>query len=633
MKLRAPALPLITVDPYFSIWSAADRLTDQMPCHWTGKLNSITGTAVIDGTSYRFLGTGEEPAMKQVSVEVEAMSTEVFMEAGNVRLRLFFLTPLLMDDYEHLTRPVSYLHVSADSLDGQEHEVSVKISASEELCLDCKGQMPVTTETSILPGNIHTAKMGSVKQEILAKSGDDIRIDWGYFYLSVQGEQAEVSVYQEDMAWVSAAADVSREGALFAFAYDDIESMVYFGDRLKSWWNRDGKTIETAICEAYGDYAEMEKSCAAFSYKLFRDAVKAGGEKYAELLLLAYRQVLAAHKLVLDKDGNLLYVSKECFSNGCAATADVSYPSIPMFLLYNPELVKGMMRPIFRYAEGGVWPFDFAPHDVGQYPLLNGQVYSEGTDPRWQMPVEECGNMLLMMSAVCVAQKDASFAAEHLETLKQWAKYLLENGADPDNQLCTDDFAGHLAHNCNLSIKAILGVAAYGLLLKRRGEEAQGEEWMEEARSMAQVWVEKAAEGDGTYRLAFDQPGTFSMKYNAVWDRLLGLRIFPESTWDKELESYLTRLNPYGMPLDNRAGYTKSDWLVWVASMMKDKKDFETMVSHLWDAYDNMPNRIPLGDWFETEDAWQAKHREFQNRTVQGGLFIQLLYGQGNFQR
>ena len=145
---------------------------------------------------------------------------------------------------------------------------------------------------------------------------------------------------------------------------------------------------------------------------------------------------------------------------------------------------------------------------------------------------------------------------------------------------------------------------------------------------MAKAWVEKAAEGDGTYRLAFDQPGTFSMKYNAVWDRLLGLRIFPESTWDKELESYLTRLNPYGMPLDNRAVYTKSYWLVWVASMMKDKKDFETMVSHLWDAYDNMPNRIPLGDWFETEDAWQAKHREFQNRTVQGGLFIQLLYGQ-----
>lgn len=626
MKLRAPALPLITVDPYFSIWSAADRLTDQMPCHWTGKLNSITGTAVIDGTSYRFLGTGEEPAMKQVSVEVEAMSTEVFMEAGNVRLRLFFLTPLLMDDYEHLTRPVSYLHVSADSLDGQEHEVSVKISASEELCLDCKGQMPVTTETSILPGNIHTAKMGSVKQEILAKSGDDIRIDWGYFYLSVQGEQAEVSVYQEDMAWVSAAADVSREGALFAFAYDDIESMVYFGDRLKSWWNRDGKTIETAICEAYGDYAEMEKSCAAFSYKLFRDAVKAGGEKYAELLLLAYRQVLAAHKLVLDKDGNLLYVSKECFSNGCAATADVSYPSIPMFLLYNPELVKGMMCPIFRYAEGGVWPFDFAPHDVGQYPLLNGQVYSEGTDPRWQMPVEECGNMLLMMSAVCVAQKDASFAAEHLETLKQWAKYLLENGADPDNQLCTDDFAGHLAHNCNLSLKAIMGLAGLAEVFRLLKDEETAGFYRDAAEKMAENWVKTAANGDGSYRLAFDRPGTFSMKYNVVWDKVMGLGIFPKGVLASEFASYRKRINPYGMPLDNRETYTKSDWIVWTGTLAQEREDFEEFVAPLWTAYNCTPSRVPMGDWYQSITAMQVG---FQHRSVQGGLFMKLLEASG----
>ena len=175
-------------------------------------------------------------------------------------------------------------------------------------------------------------------------------------------------------------------------------------------------------------------------------------------------------------------------------------------------------------------------------------------------------------------------------------------------------------------------MAAYGLLLRRRGEEAAGEEWIAQARSMGATWVEKAAEGDGTYRLAFDQPGTFSMKYNAVWDRLLGLGIFPQGTWDKELDSYLTRLNPYGMPLDNRAGYTKSDWLVWVASLM-DRQGFEAMIARLRDAYDQMPNRIPLGDWFETGDAWQAKPHEFQNRTVQGGLFLPLLYGAGRFQK
>lgn len=232
--------------------------------------------------------------------------------------------------------------------------------------------------------------------------------------------------------------------------------------------------------------------------------------------------------------------------------------------------------------------------------------------------------MLLMAAAATAASGDTAFVDENWDLLRQWAEYLRQNGLDPENQLCTDDFAGHLAHNCNLSIKAILGVAAFGQLLKRRGEEAQGERWLEEARSMAREWVARAGDGDGTYRLAFDQPGTFSMKYNAVWDRLLGLRVFPQGTWEKELASYLTRLNPYGMPLDNRATYTKSDWLVWVASMM-DRQGFEAMVAPLWDAYNDMPNRIPLGDWYETTDAWQAKRREFQNRTVQGGLFIQLL--------
>ncbi len=626
MKLRAPALPLITIDPYFSVWSAADQLTDQMPCHWTGKPNSITGTALIDGICYRFLGTGEAPAMKQVFVETEAMSTEVWMEAGGIRLKLFFLTPLLIDDYEHLTRPVSYLKISTESLDGRSHTVSVTVAASEELCLDTKGQMPVSMETTVLPGQIHLAKIGSVEQSVLAKSGDDIRIDWGYFYLTVQGDPAQASTRQDDMSWVTASADVSRNAALFAFAYDDVESMVYFGRRLKSWWNRDGKTIETAIQEAYSDFEKIKATCAEFSHKMFREAVKAGGEKYAEILLLAYRQVLAAHKLVLDEDGKILYISKECFSNGCAATVDVSYPSIPLFLLYNPELVKGMMRPIFRYAKSDAWPFDFAPHDVGQYPLLNGQVYSEGTDPRWQMPVEECGNMLVMMAAVCIVEKDASFAAEYLDVLKQWAKYLLDNGADPDNQLCTDDFAGHLAHNCNLSLKAIMGLAGFGEIFRLLGDAESAEFYHNAAKNMAENWVKTASNGDGSYRLAFDRPGTFSMKYNVVWDKVMDLGIFPKEVLASEFASYKKRINPYGMPLDNRETYTKSDWLIWTAVLAQEKEDFEDFVEPLWKAYHYSPSRVPLTDWYQTITSLQVG---FQHRTVQGGLYMKLLEASG----
>ena len=56
MKLRAPSVPLITVDPYFSVWSAADKLTETDTEHWSGKPNTIIGTATIDGTDYIFMG-------------------------------------------------------------------------------------------------------------------------------------------------------------------------------------------------------------------------------------------------------------------------------------------------------------------------------------------------------------------------------------------------------------------------------------------------------------------------------------------------------------------------------------------------------------------------------------------------
>ncbi len=166
-----------------------------------------------------------------------------------------------------------------------------------------------------------------------------------------------------------------------------------------------------------------------------------------------------------------------------------------------------------------------------------------------------------------------------------------------------------------------MGVAAYGFLL---GEDEGSEEWLQTARDMAKIWAEKAANNDGTYRLAFDRPGTYSLKYNAVWDRLLKLSVFPEGAWDRELASYLERTGPYGMPLDNRASYTKSDWLVWVASMMERREDFEAMTEPLWQACHNTPQRVPFTDWYDTRDAWQVG---FQNRTVQGGLFMRVLMG------
>ena len=113
------------------------------------------------------------------------------------------------------------------------------------------------------------------------------------------------------------------------------------------------------------------------------------------------------------------------------------------------------------------------------------------------------------------------------DTTDKWVEYLIKYGNDPENQLCTDDFAGHLAHNCNLSLKAIMGIAGYAKILQMRGEEERAYTLMKTAKEMADSFVKRAANDDGSFRLAYDRPDTFSMKYNMVWDKLWGTKLSP----------------------------------------------------------------------------------------------------------
>ncbi len=640
MILRAPAYPLITIDPFFSVWSMADRLTDTTAKHWTEKPNTILGTATIDGVEYRFIGEGKAPAMEQLSADCNAFSTTYVFKAAGIILKAIFTSPVKPDDLYLLSRPISYLEVQCISSDRKKHDASIKISVAEQICTNLTKSEPVECRTLSL-GALSSVRIGTVAQNVIPCSGDDHRISWGYFYLTTEGKTSYTTGEGEDMTFVHAEVNI-KGSTLFTFAYDDVYSIEYFGKRLKSYWNKDGALITDEIVKAHSDYKATLKKCNAFADRLFIDAVKAGGEKYADILELAFRQAIAAHKLVLDENGDVLFISKECFSNGCAATVDVSYPSVPLFLLYNPELVKGMLRPIYKFARSDAWEYDFAPHDVGRYPILNGQVYGldkESGKFRFekQMPVEECGNMLVMEAAVALATGSTAFANEHLDILEDWVKYLTQNGRDPENQLCTDDFAGHLAHNCNLSLKAIMGIAGLAIIYGMNGKKREKSKYMKLARDMALDWAKRASNGDGSYRLAFDKPGTFSMKYNIVWDKLFGTDIMPREIIKSEFASYAKRVNAYGLALDNRQPYTKSDWLLWTATLTDDRDAFEDFIAPLWRFYNCSPSRVPMTDWYYTitgehkvyHDNNADMDKSLRNRTVQGGLFIKLLEYKG----
>jgi len=596
-------------------------------------LNS-QGYAWLDAGLYARKNFTNIQLAKQDNVTVTATKTSYRMLCGPVAVSIDFLSPLLASNLDILSRPLSYISFTSSATDNKKHDVQILFGVSTSIVKDRSSQIENTTEGSY--NNIKYLKTGVADQKLLAKSGDDLRIDWGYAYLSLNNSKAILATKTSaqilsQIAGVSESTKVAdnyltvqlnqKPGASEAvtdrvmLSYDEIKSVQYFGANLDPWWKKKYTTMEGLISFAATDYTRVAALCDAFDKNLYNSATKSGGPEYAALCVTAYRQSLAAHNTIRGPQDQLLFPQKENYSNGSIWTVDVTYPSAPLALLYNPDLLKGMVAPLIEYSETGKWKKPFPAHDLGTYPLANGQTYPA------DMPVEEAGNMILLTAVICKAENNISFAKPHWKVLSEWVNFLVNDGLDPVNQLCTDDFAGHLSRNANLSIKAIVGIGAYAQMANKMGMPAVAEKYSAIAKDYATKWLSLASVGDH-YALTFDKGNTWSQKYNLVWDKLLDLKLFSAEVYKKEIAYYLTKQNKYGLPLDSRKTYTKSDWVIWTASMAANQKDFTTLMHPIYLYATETASRVPISDWHETHTGKQVG---MQARSVVGGYFMKLL--------
>lgn len=684
---RPPCTPLNVVSPYQSVWSCYDHLYDGWPSHWTGSTIGWAGLLRVDGATFRFMGpsglarvlafdgeeisadsglptsslepvAGTEQAVEQISLTVAPTTTTYVFQAAGVQLTLNFTTPMLGldEDIVSATRPLTHMSFSVVSVDGSNHSVGVYFDTTAEPAIDSPTEF---VSWKRLPSrSLKIMQIGTTAQNLLGSSSD--QISWGHWLVAVPthapglhtamvGANTARAAFQAgtynslkddigsprpasfnwpvlSVAWEFSSTATPQESHLI-MAYDQVLSMRYFGTDMEPlWrhhWDSPAKLLEDAEKRRQQDLA----AAASFDADLIAKTTAAGGDKYATLASLVYRQTVGGTQSVWNPVLNKPWVfMKEISSDGDVSTVDVIYPAFPLFLYLYPEYFRLILEPLLVYSmnQTNVYGMEvdynlaWAPHHLGHWPICDLAPKDQE-----QMPVEESGNFFILFLGLYQQQGSLDWLRESWPLLKQWADYIVQSLPDPGYQLCTDDFEGPSPHNANLAAKGVVALDAYASLLEAHGDHADAHAYRERAQGFAADWVRLAkAETGQCFRMQFDLPTSWSQKYNLIWQKLLSLSAFPDSAFLSESDCYQGQLTGQcGMPLDDRHRYTKSDWSHW-SGAMGSRELFDGVLNTTLFYANVTTSRIPLSDWYDVDS---CESKGFQARPVQGALFAKVL--------
>ncbi|KAJ7684052.1 hypothetical protein B0H17DRAFT_941147 [Mycena rosella] len=655
------SIPLAVRTPYLSTWlpqGSGTPLNGAWPQHWTGQTVGWSGFIKVDGTPYSFLGEPAIPASfakaTQKSMEFTSTQSVFVMSAGAVDLTITFLSPVEPNDLSKQSFPFAYMALSAASTDGNSYTVQLYSDISAEWVsgdsslpvnwttstgadtlvhqVQLQTQTPfVETSDRILQGSVFYST--TVASGVTYQTGEDVVVRSQFVNSSVLLNTKDTNFRAISNAW-----------PVFAFAHDlgkvtgtpsnpvvvsvghvrdPVVSYIVAGgklqDRSSYFWNQFSDVTDaiTSFLQEYGDTLSRNSK---FDAQVQSDASAISAD-YAAIVALSIRQTLGATEITISKndDGSwntsdVLVFMKEISSDGNVNTVDVIFPAYPLLLYVNPLLAKYLLAGLFEYQATGQYPNKFSVHDLGaDYPKAIG--HNAGDDEA--MPVEESGNMLIMALSYAQKSGDNSQLMTYASLLDQWTQFLISDSLIPESQISTDDFAGKLTNQTNLAIKGIVGIKAMSVIAGILGDSEKSSNYSSTADSYIGRWQSLAINPDQSHlTLSYGNSSSWGLAYNLYADKLLKLNLFPDSVYQMQTNWYRSVQQPYGVALDTRHTYTKSDWQIWTAAIMTDTNARDMFISAVKKTASNGLSSQPFADWYEARD---GTPEGFRARPVVGG--------------
>jgi Domain of unknown function (DUF5127)/Domain of unknown function (DUF4965)/Domain of unknown function (DUF1793)/Domain of unknown function (DUF4964) len=663
--VRPPSVPLAVRSPYMSTWLPATELTSTTPQFWYGNNRGFNGLVDIDGTAYAWAGQPQVngtvvPALSQTSLQVTATRSIFTANAGGVQLVAEFLSPIEPGDLRRTSVPFTLLTVSVSAIDQASHEVQVYADITGEWVSSVETD-PISWNTVTSGANRYwTIQL----QNPTPLSETSQMADWGTAVWGAPrtANQTYQAGYADDV-WAQFAANRSLANSVdpnfraidsnqpvFAFAYDlgtvggrgswpelsvsfaighvrtPILSYGPDATPILPWWTKYWSDWTGPADFFLEDADAARERATALDVRIQGASIYAVDEGYSAATALAARQCYGGFELGIGPDGEPWLLGKEISSDGDDNTVDIWDQAYLMFLYLDPALIPLEMEPILTWCASDGWQDPslwssiwsnadlkwaaaqtrYCVHDLGVYPTAPGRA--PGTDE--MMPIEECAGMLIMAASYArqVGRQVAQpFLAKWQLLWTQWAQLLLTQVPTPDTQLTTDDWAPTYLEptgSTNLGLKAIIGLAAAAQIATILGDQTNSAAWSQAAQGNVAQWAQLSLDPSGNYlNLEQGATGTWSTIYNGFYEMVIGEQLVPESIKALQAGFYLTKLQPYGLPLQTDTTLTKVAWNFYIPAWLRDYEIATALYNRDAQYINDTPSLVPYGDRYDTGSA------------------------------